>query len=40
MAGAVIESVSSKKLYSGLLVFLLLVIAGFVVGGVFASRPR
>ena len=40
MAGAVIESVSSKKLYTGLAAFLLLVIGGFVIGGVFSSRPR
>ena len=40
MAGAVIESVSSKKLYIGLGLFLACVILGFTVGGLFEAPPR
>ena len=40
MAGAVIESVSSKKLYIGLGLFLACVVLGFTVGGLFEAPPR
>jgi len=40
MAGAVIENVSSKKLYIGFGLFVCILTAGFVVGGIFSSKPR
>ena len=40
MAGAVIENVSSKKIYLGFGIFALILVAGFMVGGIFASNPR
>ena len=40
MAGAVIENVSSKKLYAGFALFLTALVGGFIIGGVFAAQPR